>query len=250
MSAEGRRLFIGIPAYGGVAPQFLESLAAFIAARALPCKVRMRHGDSLVTRARNSLTADFLESDCTHLLFIDSDLIFTTDNVVRIASHEVDLAGGMYPLKKEGEIQWCGNGLLTEGNKGPGGRPPEGLKEVRYIGTGFMCVAREVFTAMLLADGAEIGYRTDYPPHREEWDFWRVGVRNTGDVRRRYLSEDWYFCQRWLELGGKVYADYEVVLRHVGMAIFPLESQRTEGGLTEANRANGEGKREEEACLT
>ena len=229
---EGRKLFVGIPAYGGIVPQFLESVAAMVAARAMPCKMRMRHGDSLVTRARNSLTADFLESDCTHLLFIDSDLIFTPDDVVRIASHDVDLVGGMYPLKREGELQWCGNGLLTKDGssfaKATEDRRAAGLQEVRYIGTGFMCVSRHVFNSMILADGAEIGYECDAPPHRKEFDFWRVGVRSTGDVRRRYLSEDWYFCQRWLELGGKVYADYETVLRHVGQAVWPLESQRGE----------------------
>jgi hypothetical protein len=231
--SEGRKLFIGIPVYGGIVPQFMECMAAFIAARPIPAKIRMKHGDSLVTRARNCLTAEFLESDCTHLLFIDSDLMFSVDDVVRIASHDLDLVGGMYPLKIEGELQWCGNGLLGKAET-PSGVPPkaesanlpEGVEEARYIGTGFMCIARHVLTKMLLADGQEITYQSDSPPHKTEYDFWRVGVRDTGDVRRRYLSEDWFFCQRWLELGGKVYADKDVVLRHVGQATFPLLSQR------------------------
>lgn len=217
-----RKIFIGIPVYGAMPAQFVNSLMAFIAAQPITADLRMKQGDSLVTRARNSLTKDFLESDCTHLLFIDCDLAFTVADILRITSHAEDVVGGVYPLKTEGELQWCGNGALEDA------KPvrEDGLQELRYIGTGFMCVAREVFLRILLTDGPQIEYTTDDPSHRTEYDFWRVGVRPTADKRRRYLSEDWYFCQRWLELGGKVYADTRVTLQHEGRAVWPLLSQR------------------------
>jgi hypothetical protein len=181
----------------------------------------IKQGDSLVTRARNVLTADFLASDCTHLLFIDADLVFTPSDVARISSHDADVVGGFYPLKRQGPVQWCGNGRPDVS----GGEPSPGLQEVRFIGTGFMCIARRVFERMLEADGEAIRYTSDDPGHRIEHDFWRVGVRPTSDPRPRYLSEDWYFCQRWLDLGGQVYADRQVVLHHLGAATFPLDSQ-------------------------
>ena len=44
----------------------------------------------------------------------------------------------------------------------------------------------------------------------------------------RYLSEDWYFCQRWLDLGGEIFGHTRVALRHLGPVIFPLETQLPE----------------------
>lgn len=215
----GRKIFIGVPVYGEVPALFVQSLAALITRMDRPCKIQLKAGDSLVTRARNVLTADFLASDCTHLLFIDSDLVFTPDDVTRITSHDVGVVGGMYALKHEGPVEWCGNGKLDGAGTGP-----NGLQEVRYIGTGFICVARHVFEQMRAAE-SELEYQSDAAGHRTEWDFWRVGVRKTADERPRYLSEDWYFCQRWLELGGKVFADTRVILKHVGTAVYPLQSQ-------------------------
>ena len=49
---------------------------------------------------------------------------------------------------------------------------------------------------------------------------------------RRYLSEDWMFCQRWLDIGGKVYGDAGIVLKHIGSAVYPLQTQCVEAGLT------------------
>jgi hypothetical protein len=44
----------------------------------------------------------------------------------------------------------------------------------------------------------------------------------------RYLSEDWFFCERALRLGYEIFADTRVVLKHVGEAIYPLKSQEAE----------------------
>ena len=55
-----------------------------------------------------------------------------------------------------------------------------------------------------------------------------MGVYEYQDGHRRYLSEDWYFCQRWLDLGGDVLVDTRIILQHIGTAIFPLQTQRAE----------------------
>jgi hypothetical protein len=221
-----KRVFIGIPIYGSAPALFISSLTAFAAAMPIHARISFKVGDSLVSRARNSLTADFLASDCTHLLFIDSDLGFTPQDIVRITSHNEHVVGGIYPLKTEGALQWCGNGSVEDA---PTVVREDGLQEVRFIGTGFLCISRDAFVKIIAHDHDGLCvYESDSPGHRSEFDFWRVGVRPTADKRRRYLSEDWYFCQRWLELGGKVFADTRVILRHEGRAVWPLQSQQTE----------------------
>jgi hypothetical protein len=223
-----QKLFLALPVYGQLEVFFTQCLVKLLTDPPCEISVRMNPGDSLVSRARNSLTADFLESDCTDLVFIDSDIIFSGEHVRRLLGHDVDIVGGFYPKKQEGPIAWVCNGCLGEE------RPilPSGLQEVRYMGTGFLRVKRHVFEKMI-ESWPEMEYKPDHR-ERREWDFWSVGVyRNAGAGRTgetpvppgRYLSEDWYFCQRWLDLGGKVWGDTGIVLKHVGQAVYPLRSQ-------------------------
>src|SRR5581483_787646 len=98
------RLFIAIPTYGGLPAGAVGSLLKLVKCNALPMKLRTRDNDSAVCRARNYLTADFLESDCEKLLFIDSDIMFDPEQVRRIASHDEDVVGGFYPIKNDDPI--------------------------------------------------------------------------------------------------------------------------------------------------
>lgn len=222
------KLFIGLPIYAQVPAFFLQSLLALQArkplyaadGREIQITIGMSQGDG-VARSRNQLSADFLASGCTHLLFIDCDLIFSAEHVARIVSHDVPLVGGLYPKKQDvpGLPEWVLNSL-------PNTAPDEhGLQEVRYIGTGFMCIRRDVFEMILLHYRPDIEFTADYGARRQEWDFWPMGVYTYNDGTRRYLSEDWYFCQRWLDCGGKVLADTQTIIKHIGPTIFPTAQQ-------------------------
>ena len=173
--------------------------------------------DPSVERARNILTANFLESECSHILFVDTDIGFTRQDVARISSHAELVVGGMYPLKTDApDVAWCGNGLQA-------GEAPireDGLSQVKYIGTGFLCLRREILE--LLAKHPDVKpYRQDFPPHRRETAYWYQRV-----AQDRFLTEDWNFCQMCLELGIPIWGDSQVVLRHAGRAVWPLNIQR------------------------
>lgn len=205
-----QKLFVGLPVYGHVDPYFVQSMHRLL--QEPPCSLVVKYevGDSLIPRARNRLAHEFLESDCTHLLFIDSDLIFSAAHVKRLMSHVEPLVGGFYPKKQSGPPHWVCNYSL------PVPEPrTDGLQELVYIGTGFMRISRIVFEQMLKQFGPAIEYRCD-ETSRLEHDFFSVGA-----FKGRYLSEDWYFCQRWRELGGKVWGDTKFFLKHVGTKIYP-----------------------------
>lgn len=219
------KLFIGLPVYGAMDPQFAQCLIALHLIP--PCNEFMvcpNLGDSLVSRSRNTITANFLATDATHLLWLDSDLIFGPEHVKRILTHGVDVVGGFYPKKAQGPIQWVVN-AMDGGVESP--ISTNGLQEVKYVGTGFMLISRVVFESMIAKHGGEIGFTAD-ETGRQEYDFWSVGVKQFPNGTRRYLSEDWFFCQRWRELGGKVWADTKIVCKHVGQAVYPLKSQEAE----------------------
>lgn len=219
------RLFLAVPVYGGVDPHFHTSMMSLMTSKDRPYHLRVRDyiGDSLVCRARNRLVVDFLATDSTHLFFIDSDLIFSDEHVARIASHAargVPIVAGLYP-KKQRELGWVCNVLET-----PTAPDEHDLQPVKYAGTGFLCIAREVFLKMMEAY-PEARYDPDDGDGVEGdlWDFFPVGVWQCPETgRRRYLSEDWWFCQRARDLGYEVMMDMRIVCKHVGQFIYPFDS--------------------------
>jgi len=215
-----RKIYIALTGhYSSSDMLFVQSLCALIVAAPSRFQVGW-NADPCIDRSRNVLAKNFLDSDCTHLLFIDSDIGFTPQNFVDITSHTELVVGGMYPLKRDKtHVEWCGNGLGRETAV-----RPDGLQEVRYIGTGFLCIAREALLKLIAAD-PELAYTSDEEGHRTEYAFFMEGIFSADGGRRRFLTEDWYFCQRWLDLGEKVYADTRVFLRHAGRGVWPLPMQ-------------------------
>ena len=175
--------------------------------------------DPYIVLARNAASADFLMGDCTHLLFIDADIMFTSLHVRTMIQRDENIVGGLYCKKHEGTVDWVGNAL-------PSRPPPDerGLVEMKNIGTGFLMIKRIVFEKMAQNLGDKIGYLED-EVDRPLWDFFDMPrvADDKGAVRK--LSEDWYFCKTARELGFKVYGDTHVILKHIGTAVYPLKHQ-------------------------
>jgi len=206
------KIFVGIPCQHGFSVQFNAALVNLMRNATVKAEVEICQSPG-VGISRNILTANFLNSDCDKLLMLDSDILFTVQDVERISSHDVPLVGGMYS-KKEKQGRMCCE-RLPYGESVPNKR---GLVPLKYIGTGFMCIKRELIEQMVryCLDIKYIDERTKKNMH----DFWTVGVHRP---TKRYLTEDWWFCQRTHDLGYPVYGDSEVILQHEGRAIYPLE---------------------------
>ena len=153
------------------------------------------------TRSLNMCSTTFLSTDCDSMLVIDMDIHFTREDVDKLLSHDVPLVYGLYP-KKALPLQWC---VATLTDESPfGGDEP--LVEVKRAGRGFMRVHRSVFEKMK-------PLVPEYHNHgRPEWQFWHEGCDNDGEWR----SEDWWFCDNWRKLGGKVLVDQTICLQHIG----------------------------------
>jgi len=162
-------------------------------------------GDSLISHARNVCVAKFLESDCTDLFFLDSDVACGPGAFSRIMKHPVDLVAGVYRVKSETvryPVEWLGPGDLWAD-------PATGLLEVRDVPFGFVRLTRAAVEKMVEA-------------HKDEW-FTAAGAEslkcwllfNTEVKDNRFWGEDFYFCRQWRELGGKVWVDPEIPLQHI-----------------------------------
>jgi len=173
--------------------------------------------ESLISRARNTLTAKFLNTPgSTHLMFIDADIGWEPWHLLVMLDRKVDVIGGLYPMKSL-PVKWCVNGI-------PGQEEGvENLVEVTKTGTGFLLIKREVFTKLdqhpaVRPFANDIGLPKELDPHMKT--YFDTAVREG-----RYYSEDWTFCENWRDLGGRVYVDKRVLLKHVGTYVFDGQTQ-------------------------
>jgi len=114
-------------------------------------------------------------------------------------------------------VKWCVNGFdgAEEG--------PDGLQEVTKTGTGFLLMKRGVFEKLNTHPAVkpfnnDIGLPPELNPHMKT--YFDTAVREN-----RYYSEDWTFCENWRDIGGKVWVDKRVLLKHTGTYVFDYATQ-------------------------
>ena len=244
-----RKLAIATPMYGGMCSgQYTKStadLARLGAEYKLDIQFYYLFNESLVQRARNYLVDEFLRTDCTHLLFIDSDIGFDPSDVIALLAiaepgSDKDVVCGPYPKKC---ISW--EKVKRAVDKGFGDRDPENLAnyigdyvfnpaegideiplsepvEVLESGTGFMMIQRNVFERFAAAY-PHLSYKPDHV-RTEHFDGSREIVAYfdcpIDPKTKRYLSEDYMFCQYTRNAGMKVWLCPWMKLAHMGTYIY------------------------------
>lgn len=244
-----RKIFLATPMYGGQCAGIYTKSVAELTAACLRYGIELKQfflfNESLITRARNYCVDEFLRSDCTHLMFIDSDIGFTSEGVLTLlalASEDspYDVICGPYPKKC---ISW--EKVIQGVNAGVADQDPNVLEqfvgdyvfnpaegtttikidepvEVLESGTGFMMVRRETFEKYQKAY-PERWYKPDHV-RTEHFDGSREIMAYFDTIidpkTKRYLSEDYDFCQNVRNMGSKVWLCPWIQLQHVGSYIF------------------------------
>ena len=233
-------LFVATPCYGGLVTQnYMQSiirLTLHSAQAGFDTTLALLGHDSLITRSRNTLVAQFLDTAAaTHLMFIDADIGFDPVQIERMLRFDEDVVAGMYPLKV---IDWQRIALERLQNGEPiataamfyVGRVAEDAEAERrgpfvtgtYAGTGFLLIRRAVIERMIAAY-PETRYATiqTHPlppnPSRNQYALFDCMIE---PETLTYLSEDYAFCRRWRDLGGRIWLDTEGVLTHTGTMDF------------------------------
>lgn len=249
-----RKLFVATPMYGGQCHgMFTKSsidLAKLCAAYEIDNRFFYLFNESLITRARNYCADEFMRSDYTHLLFIDSDIGFNPNDVLTLLAMadpedtnpetRKDIICGPYPKKT---IAWekikraVDKGFADE-NPGELERfvgdyvfnPSHGTTEIRIDepvqvlegGTGFMMIQRSAFEkfAEMYPD---YSYRPDhvrtkhFDGTREIMMYFQALI---DQKTKRYLSEDYMFCQWMREAGIETWLCPWMKLQHTGSYTF------------------------------
>jgi hypothetical protein len=244
-----KKIFVATPMYGGVCGgQYCKStadLAALAAQYGMDVRFFYLFNESLITRARNYLVDEFLRSDCTHLMFIDSDIGFDPNDVIALSviaeeGSDKDIVCGPYPKKC---IAW--EKIKRAVDKGFADKDPHQLEryvgdyvfnpkegtgsialdepvEVLEGGTGFMMIRRDSLEKFAKAY-PQYYYKPDHV-RTEHFDGSREILMafqaEVDPVSKRYLSEDYWFCQKAQEIGLKTWLCPWMKLQHMGSYVF------------------------------
>lgn len=242
------KFFIATPCYGGQLnePYFRSTvkLMTFFNQHQIPLAFGTIANESLVTRARNVLLAYFLASDYTHLMFIDADIEFQVEDILKLYIHNKEVAVGAYP-KKGVAWQRIRENVASNPSKELNDREiaalgsdyainfkfvnrdaktisvENGLIRLHDAGTGFMMIKREAILKLIKAY-PEIKYNNDVQINNNNLSdhFYALFDTMIDPIDKRYLSEDYTFCRRWQEIGGDIWLDPSISLNHYGHFCF------------------------------
>tara|TARA_X000001388_G_scaffold5076_1_gene3410 strand:+ start:1293 stop:2129 length:837 start_codon:yes stop_codon:yes gene_type:complete len=192
---------------------------------------------SLVTQGRNMCVSAFLQSKATHMLFIDSDIAFEPGAAQRLVNCNKQLISIPYPLKDmnyDKAFYMIQNEQIKSAKdlenkafyrypmKVPDNnaiKVENGCIEVTHSPTGFMMIRRDCLEKMIEHYGESMRIDQDQImngknerlPH-----FYNFFDTMYIPEKKHYLGEDFAFCKRWKDIGGKCYAWVNDYLAHVG----------------------------------
>ena len=249
------KLFILTPCYGGMCHlnyvcSLIKTIDIFKTYH-FPVQIEFCRNDSLVSRARNNLIAKaMLDPEMTHILFIDSDITWDTMDIFKLILANKPLIGGVYPLKHyfwdkiipsttsenntldkllekrsqnsilnrlyseenfikqnllKYNVNYIHSNLSIDSN----------IAEVKHIATGFMMIQRNTLETMMY-HYSDTKYTDDVSFLSENENQFAYALFDCRVEDNHYLSEDWLFCNRWANIGGKIYIDVSIDLTHTG----------------------------------
>lgn len=247
------KLYILTPCYGNMCHvNYMVSLMASLDSLkkyGIHSVVEFCRNDSLVSRARNNLVARAMaDLDCTHMLFIDSDITWMPTDILKLLIADKQLCGGIYPIKhynwerltenKEKNVvkEWIDhknssrmlqhisdgefiqNKLLRYNMNTFSGNLliEQNMVRVKHLATGFMMFKREVIEKMIQAFPST-KYQDDVGFLRAGEADYSYALFDCAVEDGHYLSEDWLFCSRWTKMGGMIHAEVSINLTHSGV---------------------------------
>ena len=229
------RLVIGTPMYGGMCTSEYTQSLLNLSESANKSDVKLTTiflgNESLIQRGRNTVAHHFMNlPDATHLLFIDADIKFRTEDIVRMIQADKSLIVGPVGLKGynwdeirqaaiNGEDDIGRTGGVFNINKLPGiDMVDENTPfEIEHGGNAFMMIRRDVFETLKPHTPIYTNGGRSLPDGVEIYDYFRVEINKDTN---HLLSEDYFLCHSYRQLGGKVWCAPWVETGHFGSHLF------------------------------
>lgn len=188
------KICIGMPTAGSI--KTMTAFSLFKTAKHFKDIHLIVKETSLVHQSREEIAREVIQTDCTHLLFIDSDMVFEPEDIEKLLKRDKDIIGAPYnyrflPPKLTVKIQdEQGNKVLKE--------MPDGTIECYAVCTGFMLIKTEVFRNI---------------PH--PWFFFEQDKKG-----KLICGEDVWFCRQARKAGYKIYFDPTTNVKHIGNYLY------------------------------
>ena len=164
------------------------------------------NNDLYIDRSRNLCAHLFLDTDCSDMVFVDADLAFDDDAILKLIKYDWDIVAGAYPYKKTQPeypvTLWFNEKMNCKDEE-------TGLVTCDRVPTGLMRIQRAVFEKM--KEGMTPDERGIYP-------FFKTGMVYPDDPN--WYGEDTYFCKRWREMGGELWVEPRITFTHYGVQGF------------------------------
>lgn len=206
-------IWVAIPCYTGmvscetVLAANREMYAAF--SKGYRYEVQFYQQNPIISYARNFLVREFLKSDFSDMVFLDSDVGFEPGTLCRLAEYPVDIVGAAYPYRNESgafPIRYIEerSELVAD--------PETGLLEVAGMPAGCLRISRSVLEKMAAAH-PELLYKDQNG--NDTYSFFEF-TRKDG----QFFGEDWAFCNLARADGHKVFCEVNNDMTHTGTKVF------------------------------
>lgn len=209
---KGVKLYIGIPSRGTCSTDFAKSLAltcAILDRLGVDFCIHESRNSCFVDMSRNKLVAEFLKTDFTHIWMVDDDMGWNADAVPKMLAKDLEFIAAAGPKKTDAQDEFCCNINVL-----PDETPivKDGLLSASKVGGAFVILKREALLRLIdkfpelkcLPVDSEFGYRL---------------FECTYTVNK-WITEDYNFCERFLEAGGEIWIYPDVDFIHTGMKDF------------------------------
>ena len=227
------KIFFTSPCHGGVDIHYVRAtleLQALLQRHKIPVTFHLIQS-SIVTQGRNLCTSAFLKSECTHMLFVDTDVEFDETSVLTMLKADKDIVLTPYPMKvidwekakdiseKSGRhISKCGYYYPMAFVDPENIDCKDGITEIKRGPAGFMLIKRQVFEKMSKEyPHLKIKQQTMLNQQmRETENFWNFWDTEFNQEKGTFMGEDFAFCKRWTAIGGRIYANVDAYITHHG----------------------------------
>jgi glycosyltransferase involved in cell wall biosynthesis len=213
-------LMIALPCHGGIVSEkttmSLFNLGKLLARNNIPHGLLTQANSSLITQGRSKIANFFINNtEHEYLFFLDSDIGFHPEDVLKLISHQVDIVSGAYPMKTI-PVRYCINIQQPEERKGD-------LIKITGNGMGFVLVHRNVLLKMA-QNFPELKYTP--PTDNSNFPLTQNEINNSYHYfmehkeNNAFMSEDKSFFYRARMLGYDIWLDTSIRLQHIGSHIF------------------------------
>lgn len=216
---ESPRVAVCVPSGEDIKAEFATAMFKLIVQNKVPLTHIFNKVSSRISFNRNGLVEQALATDATHVLFIDADMVFPVDGLIRLLNHDLDIVGATASRRSDDDEAI---GCTYDGSRLS---VPSSPVKMLWMGLPFMLIKREVFEKMEAPWFAEPPWKLMAEVH---------GVEITPQITRKVLGhdayldgivpEDQYFCMMAQKVGFDVWCDIELSMemKHYGSKAYQI----------------------------